>query len=123
MASACALAMFSGKNILNFAFVALCGALQTLFSREGSVSYTHLIDDKLIKKGQEEGTSMKEVVQRFEAEYLKDAAGLNCEKPTVQPAPWPPWPKWCLRLSSTVPLKSCPCCSLLLAQMCIRDRW
>ena len=24
------------KNILNFAFVALCGALQTLFSREGS---------------------------------------------------------------------------------------
>ena len=43
------------------------------------------IDDKLIKKGQEEGTSMKEVAQRFEAEYLKDAAGLNCEKPTVQP--------------------------------------
>ena len=30
------------------------------------------IDDKLIKKGQEEGTSMKEVAQRFEAEYLKD---------------------------------------------------
>ena len=41
------------------------------------------IDDKLIKKGQEEGTSMKEVAQRFEAEYLKDAAGLNCKKPTV----------------------------------------
>ena len=30
---------------------------------------------------------MKEVAQRFEAEYLKDAAGLNCKKPTVQPAP------------------------------------
>ena len=30
-----ALAMFSGKNIYNFAFVALCGALQTLFSQEG----------------------------------------------------------------------------------------
>ena len=43
------------------------------------------IDDKLIKKGQEEGTSMKEVAQRFEAEYLKDAAALNCKKPTVQP--------------------------------------
>ena len=43
------------------------------------------IDDKLIKKGQEESTSMKEVAQRFEAEYLKDAAGLNCKKPTVQP--------------------------------------
>ena len=39
------------------------------------------IDDKLIKKGQEEGTSMKEVAQRFEAEYLKDAEGLNCKKP------------------------------------------
>ena len=38
------------------------------------------IDDKLIKKGQEEGTSMKEVAQRLEAEYLKDAAGLNCKK-------------------------------------------
>ena len=36
MASAIALAIFSGKIILNFAFVALCGALQTLFSREGS---------------------------------------------------------------------------------------
>ena len=31
-----ALRIFSGKIILNFAFVALCGALQTLFSREGS---------------------------------------------------------------------------------------
>ena len=31
-----ALAMFSGKNIYNFAFVALCGALQTLFSQVGS---------------------------------------------------------------------------------------
>ena len=44
------------------------------------------IDDKLIKKGQEEGTSMKEVAQRFEAEYLKDAAGLNCKK-AHRPAP------------------------------------
>ena len=31
-----ALGIFSGKNILNFTFVALCGALQTLFSQEGS---------------------------------------------------------------------------------------
>ena len=50
------------------------------------------IDDKLIKKGQEEGTSMKEVAQRFEAEYLKDAAGLNCEKPTVQPPRYRAYP-------------------------------
>ena len=56
---------------------------------EGRIVYAfHKVvipDDKLIKKGQEEGTSMKEVAQRFEAEYLKDAAGLNCKKPTVQP--------------------------------------
>ena len=43
------------------------------------------IDDKLIKKGQEEGTSMQEVARRFEAEYKKDAAGLNALPPTVQP--------------------------------------
>ncbi|MFI3170000.1 MAG: cysteine--tRNA ligase [Faecalibacterium sp.] len=43
------------------------------------------IDDKLIQKGAEEGTSMQVVAARFEAEYLKDSAGLNCAKPTVQP--------------------------------------
>ncbi len=30
-----ALGIFSGKNIFNFAFVALCGALQTHFHRKG----------------------------------------------------------------------------------------
>lgn len=43
------------------------------------------IDDKLIKKAAEQGITMKEVAQQFEAEYLKDASGLNCNKPTVQP--------------------------------------
>ena len=43
------------------------------------------IDDKLIKKAAEQGITMKEVAQQFEAEYLKDAEGLNCRKPTVQP--------------------------------------
>lgn len=43
------------------------------------------IDDKLIRRAQEEGVTMQEVARRFEAEYLKDAAGLNCKKPTVQP--------------------------------------
>ena len=43
------------------------------------------IDDKLITKAKEEGVSMQEVARRYEAEYLKDAAGLNCKKPTVQP--------------------------------------
>ena len=35
MASACALAIFSGRIIYNFAFVALCGALQTHFHGRG----------------------------------------------------------------------------------------
>ena len=35
MCSAFALHIFSGKNILNFAFVALCGALQTHFHKRG----------------------------------------------------------------------------------------
>ena len=42
MASACALAMFSGKNIYNFAFVALCGALQTHFHGRGRNGKRHL---------------------------------------------------------------------------------
>lgn len=43
------------------------------------------IDDKLIKKGQEEGTSMQEVARKFEAEYIKDSDGLNVKTPTVRP--------------------------------------
>lgn len=43
------------------------------------------IDDKLIKKAEAEGCTMKEVAQRFENEYKKDAAGLNAKTPTVQP--------------------------------------
>ena len=35
MASACALAIFSGKIILNFAFVAACGPRQTHFHEKG----------------------------------------------------------------------------------------
>ena len=42
------------------------------------------IDDKLIKKANEEGVTMKEVAERFTAEYLKDSDGLNCRRPTVQ---------------------------------------
>jgi cysteinyl-tRNA synthetase len=44
------------------------------------------IDDKLIKKGQEEGTSMQEVARKFEAEYIKDSDGLNVKAPTVRPS-------------------------------------
>lgn len=43
------------------------------------------IDDKLIAKGQQEGTSMQEVARKFEAEYIKDSEGLNVLEPTVRP--------------------------------------
>ena len=43
------------------------------------------IDDKLIKKGQEEGVPMQEVARRYEAEYIKDSEGLNVLAPTVRP--------------------------------------
>ena len=43
------------------------------------------IDDKLIAKGQQEGTSMQEVARRFETEYIKDSEGLNVKEPTVRP--------------------------------------
>lgn len=43
------------------------------------------IDDKLIKRAQEEGTTMQQVAQRFEAEFIKDSEGLNALAPTVRP--------------------------------------
>ena len=38
----CTLAIFSGKNILKFAFVALCGVLQTHFHKRGRKEKCHL---------------------------------------------------------------------------------
>ena len=43
------------------------------------------IDDKLIKKGQEEGVPMQEVARRYEQEYITDSKGLNVLEPTVRP--------------------------------------
>ena len=43
------------------------------------------IDDKLIKKSQEEGVSMQEVARRYEQEYITDSTGLNALAPTVRP--------------------------------------
>lgn len=43
------------------------------------------IDDKLIKKGQAEGTTMQEVAKHFEEEFIKDSDGLNAKTPTVRP--------------------------------------
>ena len=43
------------------------------------------IDDKLIKKANEEGVSMAEVAKRYEAEYFKDLDGLGAKRATVHP--------------------------------------
>ena len=47
----CALHIFSGKNFLNFAFVALCGALQTHFHGRGRNGKRHLQRRFLRKHG------------------------------------------------------------------------
>lgn len=43
------------------------------------------IDDKMIKKANEEGTTVKEVAERYIAEYFVDAKGLGIEPATVHP--------------------------------------
>lgn len=43
------------------------------------------IDDKLIKKANEEGITVPEVAERYIAEFWKDAEGLNVRKATVHP--------------------------------------
>ena len=54
----CALHIFSGKNILNFAFVALCGALQTHFHGRGRSGKRHLQRRFLRKRGAAGGRSL-----------------------------------------------------------------
>ena len=43
------------------------------------------IDDKMIKAANEEGITVKELGERFIAEYFKDAGGLNVKKATYHP--------------------------------------
>lgn len=43
------------------------------------------IDDKMIKKANEEGTTVKELGDRYINEYYKDADALNIERATVNP--------------------------------------
>ncbi|TDT51264.1 cysteinyl-tRNA synthetase [Fonticella tunisiensis] len=43
------------------------------------------IDDKLIKKANEKGTTVKEVAERFIEEYYKDADALKLKRATVNP--------------------------------------
>ena len=43
------------------------------------------IDDKMIKKANEENTTVKDIATRYIAEYFKDAEGLGIEKATYHP--------------------------------------
>ena len=43
------------------------------------------IDDKMIKRANEEGITVKELGERFIAEYFKDAKGLSIREATVHP--------------------------------------
>ena len=43
------------------------------------------IDDKMIKKANEESTTVKELGDRYISEYYKDADGLNIKRATVNP--------------------------------------
>ena len=43
------------------------------------------VDDKIIKKANEEGVSASEISERYIAEYQKDAKGLNVRAATVHP--------------------------------------
>lgn len=43
------------------------------------------IDDKLIQRAREEGISMSELAQKYEAAFLEDCKGLNALEPTVRP--------------------------------------
>lgn len=43
------------------------------------------IDDKMIKRANEENVTVKEIAERYIKEYYVDADGLNCKRPTYQP--------------------------------------
>ena len=43
------------------------------------------IDDKLIKRANEENKTVKEIAEIYENEFVKDCKGLNVKTPTVQP--------------------------------------
>jgi cysteinyl-tRNA synthetase len=43
------------------------------------------IDDKMIKKANEEGTTVKNIAERYIEEYYKDADGLGLKRATVNP--------------------------------------
>ena len=85
MCSAFALHIFSGKNILNFAFVALCGALQTHFHGRGRSGKRHLQRRFLRKRGAAGGRSLPHggaVAQRLRGYKWRSEKSVKAIAPT-----------------------------------------
>ena len=59
--------------------------LESCGNKVNYVSNITDIDDKLIKRAQEENTTVAEVAKKYEQEYLKDAKGLNVKPLTSMP--------------------------------------
>ena len=59
--------------------------LESCGNRVNYVSNITDIDDKLIKRAQEENSTVAEVAKKYEEEYLKDAKGLNVKPLTSMP--------------------------------------
>ena len=79
------LSIFSGKNILNFAFVALCGALQTHFHRRGRRGKRHLQRRFLRKRGAGGGRSLPlggAVAQRLRGYGWRSEKSVKAIAPT-----------------------------------------
>ena len=85
MRSAFALRIFSGRIILNFAFVALCGALQTHFHGRGRGGKRHLQRRFLRKRGAAGGRSLPHggaVAQRLRGYKWRSEKSVKAIAPT-----------------------------------------
>ena len=81
----CTLAIFSGKIIFNFAFVALCGALQTHFHGRGRNGKRHLQRRFLRKRGAAGGRSLPlggAVAQRLRGYGWRSEKSVKAIAPT-----------------------------------------
>ena len=84
-----------GPTVYNFIhigtarFLCVFDALRRYFEYRGlkvifAQNFTD-VDDKIIKRANEEGVTSREVSERFIDEHMKDAVGLNVRKATIHP--------------------------------------
>lgn len=86
---ACGPTVYSYIHIGNARPVITFDILRRQLEREGyDVTFVQNftdIDDKMIRRANEEGITVKELGERFIAEYFTDAAALGCHKATIHP--------------------------------------